>query len=131
MKQETSNKQDGFSLIEVVISMLMIAVILVLYASALNLATLSRKLRYENLAYHTANKQMESLRAMSYGALPASANIVDPMLSQIPSGDGDYTVENYPGHANLKEIVVTITWNDGVAKSIVLRSLAGLGGINP
>lgn len=130
LKLKTKNFQKGFSLIEVVISMLMIAVILVLYASALNLATLSRKLRYENLAYHTANKQMETLRGMPYGGLPAAGVIADPMLAQIPSGTGDYTVELYPGHGSLKEIVVTVEWNDGIPKQIVLRTLSGIGGIN-
>ncbi len=109
----------------------MLSVLLVFYISALNTVALTRKLRYENLAYHAANKQMEVLRDTAYASLPASGTISDPMLAQIPSGAGSFTVSNYPGYGGMKELVVTVTWNVGVAKSVVLRTLAGSGGINP
>ena len=119
------------SLIEVVISMFMIAVLFVFYTAALNTVALSKKLRFENLAYHVANKQMEVLRDTAFSSLPSSGTISDSQLSQIPSGAGSYTISSYPGYGGMKEIVVTVIWNDGIAKSVVLRTLAGSGGINP
>jgi Tfp pilus assembly protein PilV len=132
MEQITDNrKQKGTGLIEVIVCMFMVAVLLVLYASALSTVATTRKLRYENLAYHTATKQMETLRNTAYASLPSSGTISDSLLSQIPSGAGSFTVTSYPGYSNIKEIVVTVTWNDGLAKQVVLKTLAGTGGINP
>lgn len=123
--------QIGVSLIEVIISMAMIVVLLVLYTSAINTVAQTRKLRYENLAYHVASKKMEELRATPFASLSASGSISDAMLSQMPSGTGNFTTANYAPYSGMKEIMVTVTWNDGVAKSVVLRTLAGSGGINP
>jgi len=124
-------KQSGFTLIEGVVSLFMIAVMLVLYSAALNTLTLTRKLRYENVAYHIANKQMETLRNTVFASLPTSGTISDALLSQIPSGAGDFTTSDYGSFSNVKEIVVTVTWNDGLAREVVLQTLAGSGGINP
>jgi len=126
-----ARRQAGLSLIEVVISMFMLSVLLVFYASALNLVALSRRMRNENLAYHVANKQMETLRDTPLAALAASGSINDPMLTQLHSGTGNFTVADYPGFTGMKEMVVTVSWNDGANKSVVLKTLAGSGGINP
>lgn len=123
--------QAGMTLIEVVISMFMISVLLVFYISALNSVALTRKQTYRDIAYHAANKQMEVLRNTAYASLPPSGAISDSLLAQIPSGAGNYTVDAYPGFSGMKELVVTVTWNDGQAKSVVLKTLAGTGGINP
>lgn len=116
---------------EVVISLLFIAIIIVLYSAAMNTVTLSKKQRYENYAYHVANKKMEELRLTPFNSLPASGSVVDPMLSNIPSGSGSFVVQDHAGYAGLKEIIVTVTWNDGNSKQVVLKTVAGLGGLNP
>lgn len=123
--------QKGFSLVEVIVG---ISLILVLFALAMLQAgtlDISRKQRYENIAYHAANKQMEDLRAMPFASLPASGTVSDPMLSQIPSGAGSFTVSDYPDFSGMKKMVVTITWNDGAARSTVLQTLVTDGVINP
>jgi Tfp pilus assembly protein PilV len=123
--------QSGMTLIEVVISMFMLMVLVVFYVSALNTVALTRKQTYEDIAYHAANKQMEVLRGTAFGSLSSSGNISDALLAQIPSGSGNFTVSDYPGYAGMKEMVVTVTWNDGLARSVALKTLAGSGGINP
>ena len=123
--------ESGMSLIEVVISMFVLVTLLAFYTSALSTVAGSRKQRYEDLAYHVASKEMESLRATPYASLPPSGTISDSMLSQIPSGAGNFTVANYTGFNGMKEIIVTVTWTDGIAKSVILKTLAGTGGINP
>ncbi len=122
---------SGMSLIEVVISMFVLVTLLAFYTSALSTVAGSRKQRYEDLAYHVANKEMEDLRALPYANLPPAGVISDSMLAQIPSGAGAFTVTDYPGFSGIKEIVVTVTWTDGIAKSVVVKTLAGTGGINP
>ena len=125
------SRQSGISLMEVIISMVMIAVLFILYTSAMNTVAHTRKLRYENLAYHVANKKMEELRNTAVASLPSSGSISDSMLTSIPSGEGSFTVADYAGFSGLKEIVVTVTWNDGVSKQFQIKTLAGDGGINP
>lgn len=126
-----SRYQSGSSLVEVIISLFMIAVLLVLYASSLNSVAMTRKLRSENIAYHIATKQMETLRNTTYETLPETGTITDPLLAEIPSGAGSFTSAEFSGHAGLKEIVVTVSWNDPIAKQVVLKTLSGTGGINP
>jgi prepilin-type N-terminal cleavage/methylation domain-containing protein len=123
--------QRGISLIEIIICMFMIGVLFALYTAAINTVAHTKKLRYDNLAYHVANKKMEELRATSYASLPASGTIVDAMLSQIPSGSGSFTTIDHAGFSGLKEITVTVSWDDGQAKQVQLKTLAGSGGINP
>ncbi len=125
------NKESGLSLIEVLVSMMFLGCIFVLYSAALNTVVLAKKLRYEDLAYHVANKQMEELRATDLGSLPSSGVISDSMLSSIPSGAGTYTVTNYIAYSGMKEIIVTVTWNDGASHQVRIQTLAGSGGINP
>ena len=129
LKSPISN--SGMSLIEVVISMFLISVLLVFYVAALNTVALSRKQRYADIAYHVANKEMEILRSTSYASLPASSTFSDSQLAAIPSGAANYTISNYSGFAGMKEMVVTVVWNDGSARQVVLKTLAGSGGINP
>jgi prepilin-type N-terminal cleavage/methylation domain-containing protein len=132
MKKALNNRsQLGMSLIEVIITMFMISVLLVLYTAALNTVAVTKKLRYENLAYHIASKQMEELRAMPFASLSGSGTISDPMVSQLPSGSALYTVSGYPSFFGMQEIIVTVNWNDGQAKQFILKTLAGSGGINP
>lgn len=123
--------QRGFSLIEVMVCLFMIGVLLVLYAASLNIVAVTRKLRPENVAYHIATRQMETLRGISYDDLPVSGTISDPLLAQIPNGSGDFAVSDYPGYVNMKEVVVTVNWTDPTAKQFVLKTLVGVGGINP
>ncbi|OGE88903.1 MAG: hypothetical protein A3J07_04430 [Candidatus Doudnabacteria bacterium RIFCSPLOWO2_02_FULL_49_13] len=131
MKIKKTNRESGISLIEVVISMFILVTLLAFYTSALNTVAQSRKQRYEDLAYRVANKQMESLRATTYVSLPPSGAVSDSMLNQIPSGAGSFTVADYAGYTGIKEITVTVTWTDGIAKQLQLKTLAGNGGINP
>ncbi|MDP4001197.1 MAG: hypothetical protein Q8P83_03075 [bacterium] len=123
--------QKGSSLIEVIISLFMITVLFILYISALNTVAITKKLRYENLAYHVANKQMEDLRGIDFASLPSSGTIIDTQLALIPQGSGTFTVADSGSYSGIKEVTVTVTWNDGVAKQVELKTLAGLGGINP
>ena len=136
MKQKISKKylkcQCGLSLIEVLISMGMLLALFALYTAALNTMTATKSLRYENLAYHAANKKMEELRGTAFSSLPSSGTISDSMLSQIPSGAGTFTIADYPSYNGLKEITVIVTWTErNIGKQFQLKTLAGSGGINP
>ena len=128
---QMKNLQKGTSLLEMIIIIFLVSVLFNLIFMEVNALIISKKQRYENLAYHVANKQMETLRATSFASLPSSGTISDSLLSQIPSSSGNFTVADYSGYAGLKQVIVTVSWNDGASKSVVLRTLAGSGGLNP
>lgn len=131
-KQKLIHEQ-GLSLIEVIVSMGIIGAMFILYVSAMNTVVLTKRIRQENLAYHIANKKMEELRGTYFLLLPPSGAILDPLLSKIPSGSGSFTVSDHAGFVGLKELTVQVNWigDNGAAKQIQLKSLAGSGGINP
>src|SRR3989344_2070742 len=130
MKHETRNTyQKGMSLIEVVISMGILLALFALYTAALNTMTGTKYLRFENLAYHVANKKMEELRGTAFMSLPSSGTVADAQLAQIPSGAGNFTVADYALYSGMKEITVTVTWiENSLAKQVQLKTLAGSGG---
>jgi prepilin-type N-terminal cleavage/methylation domain-containing protein len=125
------NKQSGMTLIEVLVSIFMVGALIVLYSAAFNVLIFTKRMRNENVAYHIASKQMEEIRSTTYASLPASNSFNDPLLAQLPSGTANFTVINYVGYNGVKEVVVTVGWNDGRARTTQLRSLFGTGGINP
>ena len=122
--------QKGFSLAEIIVAIFMVLVLFSLAIMEVRALEISRTQRYEDVAYHVANKEMESLRATAFDNLPPSGSISDTNLSQIPSGLGSFTVSDYSGYSGMKEIIVTVSWDDGANKSVVIRTLAGTGGIN-
>lgn len=124
-------KQQGFSLIEIIVTMFLVLVIFTLTLIEMNALTIVGKQRNESIAYYVAIKQMEQLRATEFDDLPDSGTISNPLLGEIPSGSGSFSVSDYSGYTDLKEIIVTVNWNDGTGKSAVVRTLAGNGGINP
>ena len=125
------NLQQGFSLVEVIILIFIVAILFNLAIMEVQTLVISHRQQYEDIAYHIANKEMESLRATSFSSLPSSGSISDAQLNQIPSGSGSFTVTDYAGYSGLKKIVVTVIWNDGSSKSVVINTLAGKGGLNP
>jgi prepilin-type N-terminal cleavage/methylation domain-containing protein len=124
-------KQSGMTLIEVVMSLAIIGGLLVLYSAAFNVSVYTKRMKHENIAYHVASKKMEELRSTPYDSLPASNTFTDTQLNQLPSSSANFTIGNYSTYTGMKEITVTVNWNDGRARNIVVRTLSGSGGINP
>ena len=133
MKKNFSKNQSGTSLIEVIVAMFIVFVLFLLYLAALNTTTLIKENNNEDLAYHIANKQMEALREIPYATLinTAGTNISDTQINSLPAGSGSYTISDVTGMSGVKEFVVTVSWNDGRARSVVLRTYSGSGGLNP
>ncbi len=130
LRATVKNSQKGFSLVEIIVGLSLVLVLFAMAMIQVSMLGISKKQRYEDIAYHVANKQMEDLRATPFASLAASGTISDSQLSQIPSGAGNYTVTDYSGYSGMKKIVVTVTWNDGVAESTALQTLVTSGLIN-
>ena len=122
--------QEGMSLVEIIISIFLIMILFSLLIMEVATLSISKGQKYENIAYHVANKQMEDLRQTALSEIPSSGTISSSLLAEIPSGSGTFWVDDYPGHSGVKEVVVTVTWSYNGQKSVVLTTLMGSGGFN-
>ena len=124
------NLQSGFSLLEVPISLFIIAVMLLVYAAASNTLMLNRNSREADLANYIAVSEIEDLRNTGYANLPASGAFTHPLLDQLPSGTATITITDY--NNDTKEAVVTVSWKDQgsfAAHSAVLTTLINKYGL--
>lgn len=100
--------QEGSSLIEVLITLLIIGVIAVFYDAALRSNMVTRNAKAKDLALRIATHQMEGLRAGGYAALPASGPFSDSLLSDLPSGSATMSISDY--NAKTKQVSLTVSW---------------------
>lgn len=128
-------KSEGFGLIEILLSVvLIIAIVTALFASS-GTFLIRRGSDLQSIASKIASKDIESLRDQSFSSLPAAGTytcvIVDTDLSNLGAGAcGDRTVSNYTGDANIKQITVTIRWQQsGKSKSLVMDTLIYTNGL--
>jgi prepilin-type N-terminal cleavage/methylation domain-containing protein len=123
-------KEQGFTVIEVVVSLFIFGMMLLVYVASANTVTLNRSSKNKQVAYRVAASAIEELRATPYAALPTSHAITDPLLSTIPSGAGTVNISTY--NAKTKQVVSTVTWRDpgsSQTRSFSLTTLITEGGI--
>ena len=102
--------QFGFSIVEVVITLAIIALILVVYQTAVNTIALTRESKNEEIALRIASTKLEELRNGGYSSVPASGSFTSSQFNLLPSGAGSMTTTDYNGI--VKHITVTVQWND-------------------
>lgn len=123
------NKQ-GFTLIELVVALGLIAVTLFGYFAVLKTVTLTRFAKHQALAYQVAIKKVEELKAVPFGSLPVSGSFTDSALAALPQVQANLTVADYGGSAGIKEITVTISWQESAgAKNVQVKTILTSGGI--
>lgn len=140
------NEENGFSLIESLLIIVVIGCVVFLIANIPNAVMLVGKSKHISLAKEVAVKQIEDKRSISYTNLDlGSSSINDSRLSLLPQGSGTVVVgiETAPnvwincdlsictnGEA-VKQIVVTVNWVDSnKPQTITLKTMIGEGGIN-
>jgi len=105
-------KPAGFSLIEIVISLALIAVTLIGYYAALRTITLTRQSKHQSLAVQLATKKIEELKATAFSSLPSGGVIDDPLLLSLPSATSTFSLADYSGSNQIKKVTVTIKWQE-------------------
>jgi prepilin-type N-terminal cleavage/methylation domain-containing protein len=100
----------GFTLIEIMVAVCIIALAGMLTGTMLQATALARHIRYEDLATKIASNQLESLRAARYVALPASGSFSNALLTSLPSGTGSTTITVV--NSFTKQITVGVSWKD-------------------
>lgn len=130
-------KENGFSLIESLLIVVIIGSVVFLIASLPNAMMLIGKSRHLSLAREIAAKQIEDKRTINYSNLVNdNSPIADPRLSLLPEGDGTVEVEDCDPSIctqgeNIKQVMVTVRWQDNnKLQTITLKTMIGEGGIN-
>ncbi|HMQ02112.1 MAG TPA: prepilin-type N-terminal cleavage/methylation domain-containing protein [Candidatus Doudnabacteria bacterium] len=116
------NKQNGFSIIEVMVSLLIIGTTLLLYTVISNSITLNKYNRYKEVALRSAETQLQVLRTTSYNSLPASGTFTNSQIQSLPEGAGAMVIEEVS--AGLSEATVTISWRSPASEAMQEISLS-------
>jgi type II secretory pathway pseudopilin PulG len=124
------SNQKGFGLVEVLVSFFIMGVMLLLFQIISNAVVLNKYNRFKEIALRVAEKQIQTLRTISYGDLPESGSFSDAQLSSIPSGAGNIVITEEDD--GLKRVQVTVTWRNPQAtadQSLTLETYISRGGL--
>lgn len=119
-----SPRSRGFSLIEILVATGIVVAALIGAEVLVHTLSLSRMTHYEDVALVIARGELENVRSLGYGSVPASGAFSSSLLASLPSGTGALTVSDW--NAGTKRITVTVSWQtvDGsAARSLVLSTL--------
>ena len=134
-------KSAGFGLIEIILSVvLIIAIATGLFATA-GTFLIRRKSDLQAIAAKIASKDIEYLRNLSFASLPGTTTpgpngcpqppiTSDPDLVKLPDGKCSRTITNYTGDTNIKQITITIRWQENnISKNLVMDTLIYANGL--
>lgn len=122
--------KNGYLLIEVVISLGIIAIFFILFQAAATTAILNRDVKHKDLALRIAQSQIENLRSLGYAALPTSSSFIDTQLSLLPDGQSTTTFSQY--NSKTLQAIVTVSWQESGSNNrhnVSLNTLISEGGI--
>lgn len=126
-----SQKESGFTLVELVISIAVIAVVTTTVVSlVLTIQGTQRRTIAMETATRAAQREMESLRNNNYSSLTTGQTIdfTNQLPSNLRSPQGVVTVSEPTN--GLKRVDVSVFYNEGTTrKEIKLSSLVGILGI--
>lgn len=120
----TKKFEGGFSIMEVPISLFVIAVVLIIYGAASNTVTLNRDSRHKDIAHYIAVNKIEELRNLGYNGIPTSGTFTHSDLSKLPNSTATLTSTDF--NADTKQVEVVITWAEPGAKNLRRVSLITL-----
>lgn len=114
----------GFTYVEVVIAVGLVAICLVASEALIHAVPLEHVTHDEDVALTIANDELGALRQGGYNALPASDSFSNPLLTTIPSGAGTVAVSSF--NAETAAVTVTVSWQEpstATTRSVVLSTL--------
>lgn len=113
---------QGFTLIEILVSLALIGLVMLVASILISTNELSRNARSTALAQEIVESALERARAEGASSLSNSA-LVDERFSKLPGGSG--TIRTSPYDAGLDEVTVEVSWQNSEenSKSISLTTL--------
>jgi len=121
----------GFTLIELIIGLALTVGALALFGVILSTVPLTRESRNQNIVYKVAGKKIEELRVTPFASLPSSGVFTDSGLNDLTSSTAVLTVSDFGGNTEIKQINVSITWDEeGTARNLSLDTLIIDGGLS-
>ena len=143
--QQFNNFKVGFSLIEIMISMFLIAAFGVILASSSGSLLSRRRTDLTAIASKAATKEIEHTRNLAFTSVTSANNLAcDAEFNQgdskLPSCRIDKCVENYGGtpctvdlingNVNLKRVLITLSYNyQGKSRFVVMETVMTQGGL--
>jgi Tfp pilus assembly protein PilV len=129
-KHISSNNIRGFAMVEVIISIFILAAMLVIYGRANDTIAMNQGVKYQEIALRIAHSQIETLRSLPYDSLPSSGPFADTELASLPQGTGSVSVTAF--NSSTKNVTVTVSWveaRNAQARSVALGTLITQGGL--
>ena len=129
---KSGKKQDGFSLVELIVTIVIVSLLVVGVTSLyITVSTTQRKTRLLETATRAGEKKIEELRNNHYNSLTTGSTITftNELPSTLPS-PRVATVDVSEPTSGIKRVDVNITYRDGrIDKQVELSSLIGVIGI--
>lgn len=115
MKKRIKQSEEGFTLLEVIIAIVISSIMLVGLASMIvNIRLINARARDIAVVNAIAVAKVEELRSNSYVSLEdGTYEFTDELPATITKNrSAEYIVNTVPGNPALKEVLVTISYND-------------------
>lgn len=129
-------KPQGFTLIEVVLSIFIILAIVTIVLIASGSYTTSRNSNLQGIAAKIASREMENLKNTAFDSLvncnpPTGCSIVDSDLAKLPSSSAKKIfVQNYESSTDMKLIIIQVDWTaNGAPKQSKIETLIYKNGL--
>ena len=122
--------KKGSTLIEIILSVAIIATVFVIFQATVNTIFLNRASKHRDLALRIAQTEISSARALPFASLPASGPVSSTLLSSLPQSQANLTVTAV--NDETKQLEVLVSWREPTAQNtstINLTTLITQGGI--
>lgn len=113
-----AKKQDGFSLIELVIAIFLIGLVVIVIGNIPNSIRLIGNSQSESRVREIAAKRVEDIRLAGYDGLAnGTTAIIDSRLSQLQNVSGSTVISDCPfevcgSTSEIKQVRITISWTE-------------------
>lgn len=127
---------QGSSLIESLLVVVMVGIIIILLANLPNAFSLINKSKHVSLAREIIAKQMEDKRSVGFTNLANdNSPILDSRINLLPKGEGNVVVEDCnpdicTNEEAIKVVTITVNWQENKPQTISSTTFIGEGGID-